>query len=132
MLNPRTYNGYDKDGKLVGSCTAVDANTLINPEEVQAQIDNIVKVVDEQMQVISNALENISEDATDAVIVQGTNMSEIISETSSALDSVSGEVKENVQEAYNLSVQAHDKLQEQLNTDAYNTMSSTANVVSVR
>ena len=51
MKGPETYTAYDKDGKVIGTYTAEDANNFINPAEVKAAIDNLKTVFQDQMKV---------------------------------------------------------------------------------
>lgn len=131
MVAPKTYTGYDKDGKAVANATGVDANEYINPDEVQTAIDKVGTVAEEQMKTISSALNGISGEAADAVIVQGTKMDTVIEEASKALDSVAGSIKDSLSDMYTQAVKAHDTLQNQANDEAYNAVASASGVVSV-
>lgn len=131
MVAPKTYTGYDKDGKAVAHVTGVDANEYINPDEVQTAIDKVGTVAEEQMKTISSALNGISGEAADAVIVQGTKMDTVIEEVSKALDSVAGSIKDSLSDMYTQAVKAHDTLQNQANDEAYNAVASASGVVSV-
>ena len=62
MVEPRTYIGYDKDNKEITKQTATDANTLINPEEVQAKIDALDEVADGEIENIVSNMRNITAD----------------------------------------------------------------------
>ena len=131
-LAPKTYTGYDNEGKKVCSCTATDANEYINPEEVQAAIDNVEQVASEQMQTISSALNNIAPEADEAVIVQGTKMTGVIEEICTALSSISGSITDSISSMYTEAVRAHDEIQNRLNDQAYNAVAGSSGVVSVR
>ncbi len=131
MVSPKTYRGYDEEGKQVCSCTAVDANGYINPDEVKAAIDNVESVVSEQMNNISKALSNVAPEAEEAVIVQGTKMTETIEEICSSLGSLSGTFADSISSLYTESVRAHDEIQTQANDDAYNAVASSSGVVRV-
>ena len=131
MVAPKTYTGYDKDGKAVAHATGVDANEYINPDEVQTAIDKVGTVAEEQMKTISSALNGISGEAADAVIVQGTKIDTVIEEVSKALDSVAGSIKDSLSDMYTQAVKAHDTLQTQANDEAYNAVASASGVVSV-
>lgn len=132
MLSPKTYVGYDNTGNRVGSCTAVDANTYINPSEVQAAIENVEAVASEQMGLINSALSATTADASEAVIVQGTKMTSSIEEVCSALSKIPASIKDSISSMYDASVSAHDQLQERANQDAYNTMANTTGVTTVQ
>ena len=118
--SPKTYHGYDKDGKCITTQTGLDANTQINPAEVQAAIDNVKSVFEEQMKNVANALTDISTDAEEAVIVQGTSMTGTIEETATLLNGLAGQVTSGIDQLYTYAVEAHDQLQTNNNIDAYN------------
>ena len=132
MLAPKTYVGYDNTGNRVGSCTAVDATTYIDPAEVQAAINNVESVASEQMGLINTALNATTADADEAVIVQGTKMTSSIEEVCSALTSIPGSIKDSISSMYDAAVSAHDQIQEQANQDAYNTIKNTTGVTTVQ
>ena len=132
MLAPKTYVGYDNTGNRVGSCTAVDATTYIDPAEVQAAINNVESVASEQMGLINTALNATTADADEAVIVQGTKMTSSIEEVFSALTSIPGSIKDSISSMYDAAVSAHDQIQEQANQDAYNTIKNTTGVTTVQ
>lgn len=132
MVEIKRYIGFDKENKQIATCMATDANTLLNPEEVKQAIDNVESVTNTEMDTISAALINLSDDAVDAIIVQGTNMASTIEDTAKALKDVGKGIKGTLEELYDLSVEAHDKLQSDFNTKAYNAVAATSGVVSVR
>lgn len=131
MVEPRTYIGYDKDNKEITKQTATDANTLINPEEVQAKIDALDEVADGEIENIVSNMRNITADELDAIIIQGTNMETILSETQDAINGIKGTFGTSLGEVYTAAVQAHDELQNELNERAKATVQSTAGVVTV-
>ncbi|MBP5679377.1 MAG: hypothetical protein J6X28_06100 [Bacilli bacterium] len=130
MENPKTYKGLDAEGNVKAQCTAVDANTLINPAEVQAAIDNVKSVFEEQLNNVASSLRDISQDADEAIIVQGTSMEGTIEDTATLLTQVSGQVTQGIDALYDYAVQAHDQLQIIENNKAYNNC-IVADVVSV-
>lgn len=132
MVAPKSYTGYDKDGNVVVTYTAVDANEYLNPEEVQDAIDNVGTVATEAMSGLSKSLKNIEQDAEEAIIVQGTKMTESIDAVASSLDSIASGITESLSDIYTQSVKAHDTLQNNANDDAYNAVQATANVVSIK
>ena len=132
MIAPKTYVGYDNEGNRIASCTAQNANEHLNPADVQAAIDNIKSVLDEQMRIISTALNNIAPEAGAALIVQGTKMEAPIQEMSNELGKVADSVVDSISSVYTEAVSVHDDIQNQLNDAAYNTIRSTQGVVSVR
>ena len=131
MVSPVTYRGYDQDGTCIIQRTGVDANTQINPADVKAAIENVKAVFAEQMQNVAKSLTNISEDAEEAVIVQGTNMSKTIEDTATILSQLAEQVTTGIESLYEYAVQAHDSLQENNNATAYNEC-RVSGVVSIR
>ena len=115
MLSPKTYNGYDAQGNHVSYATAVDANEYINPAEVKTAIDNVKSAFEQQFRNIATSLRDISTDAEEAVIVQGTNMGGAIDDTASLLIDISGQVTEGIDGLYDLAVSVHDEIQQQAN-----------------
>ena len=120
MVSPVTHRGFDQQGTCIVQRTGVDANTQINPAEVKAAIENVKNVFEEQMQIISQSLTHMSEDAEEAVIVQGTNMSGTIEDTALILSQLGAQVTQGIDTLYDYAVQAHDTLQESNNARAYN------------
>ena len=120
MESPKTYHGYDETGKCVVSATATDANTVLNPADVKAAIDNVKSAFEDQFKAIADALRGVSTDASEAVIVEGTNMKGTIEDTATLLTQVSGQVTQGIDGLYDLAVNAHDEIQAKFNTDAYN------------
>ena len=119
MVSPVTYRGYDQEGKCITQHTGVDANTQINPAEVKAAIENVKTVFAEQMEAIAQSLTNISEDAEEAVIVQGTNMGQTIEDTAMVLKELPNQIIQGIDVLYDYAVQAHDQLQDTNNARAY-------------
>ncbi len=131
MVEPRSYTGYNDKNEVVIQLTATDANTLINPAEVQAKIDNIGDVADDEIAILVSNLQSITSDEKDAVIVQGTNMDEMLSETQSAVNKIKGTFAPALGEVYTAAETAHDNLQNQLNEQAHSQVQSTSGVVTV-
>ena len=131
METPRTYRGYDSDGKCVIQCSAQDANQWLNPAEVQKAINNVEDVFKEQMRAVGTALQDIVYDAEQSIIVQGTNMGETIEETARAINTLPSQAMQGISGLYEYSVQAHDNLQKQANNYAYNQAASASGVVRV-
>lgn len=120
MESPKTYRGYDEDGNCKIQRTGVDANTQINPADVKAAIENVKAVFAEQMRLIATSLTNISEDADEAVVVQGTSMQGTIEDTATLLTQLTDQVTQGIDQLYDYAVTAHDQLQRNNNIDAYN------------
>lgn len=120
MVSPKTYRGYDKDGNVLCTVTAVDANEYINPAEVRSALDKVKTVAEEGMENIVKALNNVEPDASEAVIVQGTKMTETINEVCTAIKDIPENMASSIEEAYPRAVSEHDRLQNEANDTAYN------------
>lgn len=132
METPKTYSGYDEEGNFVLTVTAVDANGFINPSEVQTAIENVKTVVKEQMTTVTNAIRNFENDAKEAIIVQGTNMSGVIEDICTSLKQLDGTIGDSISCLYDEAVKVHDAIQTKANSEAYSQCSSQSGVVSVR
>ncbi len=131
MESPRTFTGYGQDGSKLISRTGRDANQDINPQEVQSAIENVKTVFAQEMSSLANSLMNISSDAEDSVVVQGTNMGATIEETATLITQVPDSVMAGIDSLYEYAVQAHDSLQSNYNNAAYNECVNTNGVVSI-
>ena len=134
MVEPKTYTGYDKESNIVGTCTAVDANEYINPDEVQKAIDNLEAVANKELSLIAKALSNIAPDSAHAIIVKNTDMQKTIDEMSLSISNgeITKSIVASVKEMYTVAVSAHDQLQNSANDEAYNTILNAEGVVTVR
>lgn len=118
MISPRTYYGYNSENECIHSVTAENANNYIDPAEVQAAIDKFKTTVSDELGKVSKALSNITQEASEAVIVQGTKMDKVIEETATALGTIGESMGSSVESIYSEAVKAHDTIQEQLNANA--------------
>lgn len=131
METPKTYYGFDKDNNQIASCTANDANEIVNPETVKSAIEGVEQAASSGTQDIIGALNNVAPDADEAVIVQGTKMTGVIEEVCSALESIPGSVGDSLSSIYDESVKIHDKYQVEYNSQAESAVRSTEGVVRV-
>ena len=131
MLSPRSCYGYNDEGKCVASGTATDATTLLNPAEVKAAVANLEAVFTEEMQRIASALRDMTADANESVIVQGTKMDKPIEETVTAILQIPGQVSSSYSELGAYAEQVHDALQQKANDEVYNSVRSASGVVRV-
>lgn len=120
MESPKTYRGYDDQGNAIVTSTAQDANKEINPADVKKNIENVKAVFADEMCKLARGLRNISGDASDAVIVEGTNMKNTIEETAKILEQIAAQVTQGIDALYDEAVAYHDQLQNNLNAQAYN------------
>ena len=131
MVAPKTYCGYNSEGKQICSATAENANEYINPDEVRAAIDNFNEVVETNLNNLSSALLNVEPDTEEAIIVQGTKMTETIESLCTTLKQLAGQFADSIEFMYSESVKAHDEIQNQANTNAKNSVTATEGVVRV-
>lgn len=131
MVTPKTYRGMDEEGKEICSCTAVDANSYINPDEVESAIANVRSAAESAMQAASSALSNVAPTAADAVIVKGTDMTATIEASCTALNQVPGALMASIEDMYTEAVSVHDRLQNEANDEAKAAVLGTSGVVNV-
>ena len=117
-VSPKSYRGYDAEGKCVSSATAVDATTYIDPAAVAAAVDKVRTVATDEMDNITTALGKLTEDASDAVIVQGTKMTATFEEVITGIKTIPGQIGDSLEELKTIAQQAHDDLQNQFNENA--------------
>lgn len=131
LESPRTYRGYNSNNELVITKQAANANNEINPTEVKQAIENVKAVFDEQMNGVARALRNISQDADEAIVIEGTKMNDTIEETAQVLTQIGPQITQGIDTLYDLSVEAHNKIQQNFNNQAYNACRVTG-VVDIR
>ena len=119
-VSPKSYRGYDAEGKCVSSATAQSAKTYIDPAAVAAAVDKVRSVATEEMDNITTALGKLTEDDSDAVIVQGTKMTATFEEVITGIKTIPGQIGDSLEELKTIAQQAHDDLQNQLNENARN------------
>ena len=119
-VSPKSYTGYDAEGKCVSSATAQSAKTYIDPEAVAAAVDKVRTVATEEMDNITTSLGKLTEDANDAVIVQGTKMTATFEEVITGIKTIPGQIGDSLEELKTIAQQSHDELQNQLNENAKN------------
>lgn len=119
-VSPKSYHGYDSKGQCVSSATANNATNYIDPAAVAAAVDKVKSVATEEMESITTALGKLTEDASDAVIVQGTKMTATFEEVISGIKTIPGQIGDSLADLKTLAQQAHDDLQNQFNEAAEN------------
>ena len=119
-VSPKSYRGYDSEGKCVSSATASDATGYIDPAAVATAVEKVKSVAAEEMDSIATALGKLTEDANDAIIVQGTDMGATIEDIVSGIKTIPGQIGDSIADLKTLAQQAHDDLQNQFNEAAYN------------
>lgn len=120
MESPKTYKGYDQEGNVIVTSTAQDANQEINPQAVRVAIEHVKEVFADEMYKLAKSLRAISQDASEAIIVQGTKMEGTIEDTAKLLEQIPAQVTNGIDSLYDESVKYHDQLQNNLNAEAYN------------
>ncbi|MBR2785806.1 MAG: hypothetical protein IKD74_07495 [Clostridia bacterium] len=120
LESPRTYRGYNSNNEVVITKQAANANGDLNPAEVKQAIENVKAVFEEQMNGVARALRNISQDADEAIVVEGTKMNDTIEDTAQVLTQIGPQITQGIDTLYELSVDAHNKIQQNYNNMAYN------------
>ena len=110
MATPRVFYGYDQKGNCIVTSRALDATTVLNPVEVKAAIENLENVFTEEMKRLASALHDVTQDANEAIIVQGTKMSATIDDTANAIIQIPSQVMESFVELYDYSIKACEAL----------------------
>ena len=116
--SPKTYKGYDSNNQHVITVTARNATDYINPQEVEAAIEKIKTVATEEIEIITNSLGKLTEDANDAIIVQGTKMTGTFEEITAGIKTIPDQIAEALAELKELAKKQHEELQEQFNETA--------------
>ncbi len=119
-VSPKSYSGYDNEGKCVSSATAYNATDYIDPAAVAAAVDKVQTVATDEMKNITTALGKLTEDANDAIIVQGTRMTSTFEEVITGINTIPGQIGDSLADLKTLAQQAHDDLQNQFNEAARN------------
>ena len=119
-VSPKSYRGYDSEGKCVSNATASDATGYIDPAAVETAVEKVKSVAAEEIESIATALGKLTEDANDAIIVQGTDMGTTIEDVVSGIKTIPGQIGDSIADLKTLAQQAHDDLQNQFNEAAYN------------
>lgn len=117
-VSPKTYNGYDSNNQHVVTVTARNATDYINPQEVATAIEKVKTVATEEIGIISNSLGKLTEDANDAIIVQGTKMTGTFEEIITGIKTIPDQIAESLAELKTIAQQQHDELQNQFNETA--------------
>ena len=126
MEVPKTYIATNSEGQQVCVAKAQDANNLINPDEVKKALDKIEKVAEEGMKNIISAMTDITYDAEEAIIVEGTKMTETIENVCKELKQVPDTLMGSISSIYQEAVRAHDELQIKANNEAKTTAAQAA------
>ena len=90
----------------------------INPDEVKTALANVVSVCNEQMTLIANEISSVSSDASQAVIVQGSTIGPVVTETASLINGVGSQAEGILETYYNEAVEGHNKQQQIYNDQA--------------
>ena len=130
MEQPKTYNGYDDNGNVVASYTGADASLKINPEEIKEKIEKVVQVSAEQTKKICSALENVKNDADDALVVQGATIDSFIDMAIQSVEYIKENIEKiiNAGDLYSAAESVHDQIQIENNKAAYNKTASSSGV----
>jgi len=128
LKGPITYTGYDSEGKAVATCTAVDANTLLDPQEVKTAIDAVVKAFNETLTNSMNGLRDLTADTDEAIVVKGTKLTDTVNQTADEIGKIPEQVESSFEELYQASIEAHDYIQTEINKQAHDAVQARSDV----
>ena len=119
-----TWAGYDEEGKEIKRYRAADANADINPEEIAAAIEKVKTACDEQMAGMSDKLTGLTDNALQAMKVEGMTLQDFITSISSVIDSFGSEIANILEPLVQQAEVEHDRLQTQYNSEAESSAAS--------
>lgn len=122
---PQTYTGYDEDNNVIITREAENAENYINPQEVHAAIENIKTVVDTGLKQIASSIEKV-ECGKETLVVADKTMQPIVEELAaqiagqdrSEIAPLAIQMESALEEIYERACDAHDDIQQQLNSQA--------------
>lgn len=122
---PQTYTGYDEDNNVIITRKAENAENYINPQEVHAAIENIKTVVDTGLKQIASSIEKV-ECGKETLVVADKTMQPIVEELAaqiagqdrSEIAPLAIQMESALEEIYERACDAHDDIQQQLNSQA--------------
>lgn len=122
---PQTYTGYDEDNNVIIAREAEKAENYINPQEVHAAIENIKTVVDTGLKQIASSIEKV-ECGKETLVVADKTMQPIVEELAaqiagqdrSEIAPLAIQMESALEEIYERACDAHDDIQQQLNSQA--------------
>ena len=119
-----TWAGYDEEGKEIKRFRAADANADINPEEIAKAIEDVKTACDEQMAGMSEKLNGLTDNALQAMRVEGMTLSEFITAIGDVIDSFGSEIATILEPLVQQAEVEHDRLQTQYNSEAESSAAS--------
>lgn len=131
LVGPKTYYGYDSNNECVAQCTAPDAKTLIDPEQVKKAVDDVIAAFKESLTEVTDQLRGLTADTDEALIVKGTKMTDDVNNTADAISQIPAQVEDSIGQLYDQAVEAHKLLQEEANNKAREAVANASGVVRV-
>lgn len=119
-----TWAGFDEEGKEIKRFKAADANNDINPEEVAAAIEKVKAACDEQMSGMSDKLNGLTDNALQALKVEGMTLQEFITAIGDVINGFGSEIAQILEPLVEKAQEEHDRLQTQYNSDAESSAAS--------
>lgn len=119
-----TWAGYDEEGKEIKRYRAADANADINPEDISKAIENVKKACDDQMKGMTNKLEGLTDNALQALKVEGMTLSDFITEIKDVIDTFGTKIAGILEPLVQQAEEEHDRLQTQYNSEAESSAAS--------
>lgn len=119
LTNPKTYEGIDPSTKeVVGPITAQNADEIIDPAEVAKKIKNASEIIEKEMGNLASGIAPTADDSKEAIIIEGTDMSETINEIANIIKEFATEINKSIEGLYEESVNARNHIQDLLNDQA--------------
>ena len=131
MTEAKTYNGYDSNNEKICYCKAEDAKNYINPDEIKTKIDEAKTTLETGLDSVWKELDSVESNSSTAMIVNGASMAPAIDDTITYIKSIPPTINAQLDGFYQETISVHNQIQDQLNVQAYNAVSSTSGVVSV-
>ena len=119
-----TWAGYDSEGTEIKRIKAADANNDIDPEQIKAAIENVKSACDKEMSVVTDKLSGLTDNALQALRIEGMTLQEYITAISDVINSFGTEIAGVLEPLVGEAQAEHDRLQEQYNSDAESSAAS--------
>ncbi len=111
---------YDEEGNEIKRYRAADANEDINPDEIKAAIEKVQKNCDDEMDGMTDSLNGLTDNALQALKVEGMTLSNFITSIGDVIDNFGSEIAGILKPLIDQAIAEHNSLQDQYNLAAKN------------
>ena len=140
---PMTFEGIgdkvDEKGNVIEANvvlvtkTADDANSYVNPGDVASAVADLDATVSKGLEQIRGRLKNVAVDADGNMLsVEDATMEPVINEAAESLDTIMPSLEAGFQDIIDFAVGEHNKKQLEYNRAAYDAVSGTSGVKTVK